>query len=410
MKKSKRHQKQMGKSGRLMEQRKDGPRGKDRAFLSGSARGGEGANPSPNPNPNPNPPVPPPRPARHPNSVSPKSTPRRPQNYIPTGSELAKQIREIYTLIRTLHHLSNVESESPAKKPKIITRLTETLTKSIKPALLTSTTLELIRDNANRWGASTMQILRDHYETKLADVQKLIQGCSNPNWETPFEIAVKWARKNLPRVKQGVLEQARTFLASSNPNKNKNVETPVVTKPKSTQEATTNTQGEGKAKQFPREPSPPLSPHRHDPRLDKPNQGQRRQTLQINTEASQTTTTPIQEVNKNKQYPRIQQILAMDAFGKPPMPPSPPQVNLEKIKNLFPGEPQLSGRGIRNRRDDIARGAPIFDHSRNQFVIIDPSLDRNKDQYLDFDPLDRDFSYATTGKRYYPDYLLKFDY
>ena len=384
MKKSKRHQKAKGKQGRLEGQRDGDRRGKDRAIPPGTTRGGvRYASCSPNPNPQPNPPVPPPRPSH---TSSPTRLQSKPPKYIPPGTELGKQIRETYTLLKTLHHLSNVDSGPKTKEPKIITQLRETLTKAIKPALLTSKTRELIEENAKTWGVSTLHTLRDHYKAKLAEVIQLMEQRPNPTWEVPFQIATKWAKRNLPRMTKEVLEKARTILASSNQTKTK------------------SNLAERKATEVPEVPSPTPTPHMLDPRLDTPKQpGLRRKTLQLNMEAPQTHITPtkVQTQTDKVQTPKTQQVRPKTTQSKPKISSIPHQLDPEKLQNLFPGEPKLQPVLLKFREHSLLRGLPLYDPNKRRFVIIDKSMDRDKDQDLDISRTGK-FVFSKTGLPYNP--------
>ena len=371
----------MGKQGRQGGQRDGVRRGKDRAFPPGTTRGGvRYASRSPNPNPQPNPPVPPPRPSL---TSSPTPVPSKPPKYISPGTELGKQIRETYALLKTLHHTSNLDSGPQNREPKIIVQLKETLSKAIKPAYLNPKTLELVQENARAWGVSTMRTLQDHYKAKLAQVIELLEGYPNPNWEVPLQVATKWAKRNLPRMKQEVLDKARTILASLKQTKNKN-----------------NLDDET-ATEIPIVLSPTPTPHGPDPRLDiqRP-PGQRRKTLQLQKEAPQINLTPtkVQTQTKLVNTATTQQATTKTTPSKPKITSVPHQLDPHKLQNLFRRNRPLDPGQLKLREYNIVHGIPLLDTDQKKFVVIDISLDRTKDRHVDLDKKTGQFYYTETGQ------------
>ena len=134
-------------------------------------------------------------------------------------ANLGQQTRKVYALIKIIHHQTNVSPNH--RKPKMITKLTDNLTNTILPAYMTNNTKEQIRDNAKQWGDKTMQILRNHYQTQLREVVDQIKADRNPKWTHPFEIAKKWAYKNLTKIKPETLTQVWKLLPPSEPNTNR---------------------------------------------------------------------------------------------------------------------------------------------------------------------------------------------
>ncbi|PWA28398.1 hypothetical protein CCH79_00015971 [Gambusia affinis] len=80
----------------------------------------------------------------------------------------------------------------------------------IVPAFLSPETALRIRGNAKEWTWTTLLILRDHYEAcRDTDLLESGQG----DWEAPFEVANKWASRNLGcRLQDTTVLQARTWL------------------------------------------------------------------------------------------------------------------------------------------------------------------------------------------------------
>ena len=84
----------------------------------------------------------------------------------------------------------------------------------IKPAAPTSNTLDLIMGNAKNWGHNTLLILEQHYTEGLDASIQDISGNLTPDWRTAFQVATKWARKNLSRITQEVIDHAEALLTT----------------------------------------------------------------------------------------------------------------------------------------------------------------------------------------------------
>ncbi|CAJ1055763.1 hypothetical protein D5F01_LYC24724 [Xyrichtys novacula] len=106
----------------------------------------------------------------------------------------------MFSLIKVAHHLRNVDPKSRKVEPKIITRMVEILSTMIKPAVPTPETMELIKDNAEAWGYNTISTLVNHYELGFDEVMFELQELMIPQWRDAFEVAVRWAKRNLPRI------------------------------------------------------------------------------------------------------------------------------------------------------------------------------------------------------------------
>lgn len=132
----------------------------------------------------------------------------------PTDKAFGLLVRKMHSIIKMVHHLQNVAPKPGKSEPKMISHMVETLTSMIKPASPNSATLDLIMGNAKNWGYNTLVILEDHYkaslETMLADLsQDLI-----PEWKPAFQVATKWAKRNLPRIMQDVFDHAEALIMS----------------------------------------------------------------------------------------------------------------------------------------------------------------------------------------------------
>ncbi|CAJ1071375.1 hypothetical protein D5F01_LYC24724 [Xyrichtys novacula] len=118
----------------------------------------------------------------------------------PADPEFGQLVRKMFSLIKVAHHLRNVDPKSRKVEPKIITRMVEILSTMIKPAVPTPETMELIKDNAEAWGYNTISTLVNHYELGFDEVMFELTELMIPQWRDAFEVAVRWAKRNLPRI------------------------------------------------------------------------------------------------------------------------------------------------------------------------------------------------------------------
>ncbi|KAK2820086.1 hypothetical protein Q5P01_023045 [Channa striata] len=96
----------------------------------------------------------------------------------------------------------------------MISRMVNILAAMIKPAVPTSYTTDMIMGNAKNRGHTTLLILQDHYKEGLDNLLKSLPAQLHPNWREAFQVATRWARRNLPRVKQGVFDHAEALVLS----------------------------------------------------------------------------------------------------------------------------------------------------------------------------------------------------
>ena len=142
----------------------------------------------------------------------------RPQNnhnaHIPTDPAFGKLVRKMHSVIKQVHHLQNVAVKPGKAEPQMISRMVETLTTMIKPAAPTPNTLDLIMGNAKNWGYNTLLILEQHYIDGLETAIKDLSADLTPGWKTAFQVATKWARRNLSRITQEVIDHAEALLTT----------------------------------------------------------------------------------------------------------------------------------------------------------------------------------------------------
>ncbi|KAL2096742.1 hypothetical protein ACEWY4_008890 [Coilia grayii] len=126
-----------------------------------------------------------------------RTEPNRGQNRVPydPNPEAKENIRIMHKVITLVHHLSNIEVDEQIIEPPTITRMTDYLTQTIKPALPNEDTLELLEGNARNWAYTTLLILKQHYTNTLdTELDKLTTRTST-NWQQQFEIATRMAKR-----------------------------------------------------------------------------------------------------------------------------------------------------------------------------------------------------------------------
>jgi len=132
----------------------------------------------------------------------------------PADPQFGLLIRKFHALIKTVHHLQNVSLTSGKAEPRMISRMVEVLSTMIKPAAPSTRTRDLIEGNARNWGYNTYLILKEHYEKCLDDFLQDLTHHLIPGWKEAFQVAVRWARRNLPRISRDVIEHAEALIAA----------------------------------------------------------------------------------------------------------------------------------------------------------------------------------------------------
>lgn len=130
-----------------------------------------------------------------------------------TDQHFSSKACVIYKIIKVIHHLHNVTSDT---SPNMIMKMVHTLTSFIKPAVPTSQTLDLIMGNAKNWGHTTIIILINHYKDQIAELIQELHGFGDALWQQPFVVAANWARCSLGRrlLPQSVREAEEKLLVS----------------------------------------------------------------------------------------------------------------------------------------------------------------------------------------------------
>lgn len=131
--------------------------------------------------------------------------------YIKPNQRFKKIVHVLHGLIRTVHHGDNIR-DTEKNKPKMINNMVKILSNMIKPALPTQKTRDNIIENAQCWGDTTMGILKQHYEEKMEEFLREVEGFHKDEWEEPFDIAIKWSLKKLPRLQEVTIKRTREII------------------------------------------------------------------------------------------------------------------------------------------------------------------------------------------------------
>ena len=134
------------------------------------------------------------------------------------NTELGKQIRIMYTLIRQVHHLNNVkvsEDVEDIRQPVTFKRLTSYLMDIIKPVSMTDSTRELLDGNARNWAYTTQLILANHYLEGIQDTLSKLETLLTTEWHLAFEIATKWSRRKFKnQIMQETFDRAEAHIVA----------------------------------------------------------------------------------------------------------------------------------------------------------------------------------------------------
>ena len=172
--------------------------------------------------PAPNRPVPPPllsrnegAPARTSGFQKPEPVQTEEVKRQPADPQFGQLVRKMHVAIKLVHHLQNVTLKPHKPEPRMISRMEKVLATMIKPAAPTTRTRDLIWGNAKNWGYNTLLILEEHYQTELDKVLDELSTVMVRDWQPAFQVATRWARRNLPHVTQDTLEHAEALIAAT---------------------------------------------------------------------------------------------------------------------------------------------------------------------------------------------------
>ena len=63
-------------------------------------------------------------------------------------------------------------------------------------------------------GIITLIILEDYYKNNLEGILADLSNDLVEGWKSSFEVATRWARKNLPHITQDVIDHAEALITS----------------------------------------------------------------------------------------------------------------------------------------------------------------------------------------------------
>lgn len=123
-------------------------------------------------------------------------------------------VRELYNLIRAIHHLDKI-STSRNETPPTLQRLTNMLSSIIKPAMPSESTSQWLDGNARNWAYTTRCILEEHYQFCIDSISAKLKSLQRADWRKLFTIASRWAVRNLGRrMERNTLQKVETLLVS----------------------------------------------------------------------------------------------------------------------------------------------------------------------------------------------------
>ena len=164
--------------------------------------------------PAPNRPVPPPLLSRNEGAPAKTSAAAADMRRRPADPQFGQLVRKMHAAIKIVHHLQKVAIKPDQPEPRMISRMVNVLTALIKPAAPSTRTTDLIRGNAKNWGHNTLLILVEHYQAELDRVLDDLSASMVRNWQPAFEVATRWARRNLPHITRAALDEAEALIAA----------------------------------------------------------------------------------------------------------------------------------------------------------------------------------------------------
>lgn len=108
--------------------------------------------------------------------------------------------------------MQNVSPKPGKPEPRMISNMVEVLAEMIKPAFPNQRTMDFIIGNAKNWGQTTYQILEEHYEANLEEKLEELSEVLTKDWKKAFQVAVRWVRRDLPRVPQDVIDHVEAVI------------------------------------------------------------------------------------------------------------------------------------------------------------------------------------------------------
>lgn len=131
----------------------------------------------------------------------------------PASPALGSLIRKMHKLIKLVHHSQNV-TPTDGEEPRVISKMVAMVKSMVKPSSPTPQTSTLLDGNARNWGYNTLTILTDHYKAEIDKLLNSLCGLLDHNWRQAFEVAIRWAKRNITRLSRDVTDSVEALLAA----------------------------------------------------------------------------------------------------------------------------------------------------------------------------------------------------
>lgn len=121
--------------------------------------------------------------------------------------DLREQTKLMRKYISATHHLENLR-EMETSGPRVLRRVSaqlQTIVVLASPNVITGWKLN---GNARNWLLESLKILPEHYQKLKRDVLQELAMMDLSNGNRTLEVAVRWARRNLKRIRQDTIERA----------------------------------------------------------------------------------------------------------------------------------------------------------------------------------------------------------
>lgn len=129
--------------------------------------------------------------------------------------DFKKLIRSMHRFLKAYHHALSIQtSSSQNQQPVRLSRIADRLSTVVQPAIPNPTTELLIYGNARNWLHIGVDILQDHYREALRTAQADLVSASRVRWEEAWQIAIKWARRNLKMLRETTIQSATSAINS----------------------------------------------------------------------------------------------------------------------------------------------------------------------------------------------------
>lgn len=119
-------------------------------------------------------------------------------------------VKSMTSCIKLYHHLTHVNSDPTTPIPNNLKLTQEQLISTVLPARPNDKTNLLKTGNAMNWTHTTVQILEEHYKKTLDDCINNLSLKPKEDWEQAFLIATRWAKKDMKRITEKTILEAKT--------------------------------------------------------------------------------------------------------------------------------------------------------------------------------------------------------